>query len=103
VLLKLIADFVAPLVAATLTLAAVFNSAGAILGQILPSSSGPTGVCPRAAGGCTYGGTTDSSRCELCPSALQEIGRRTTTSCRAGYARGAGRTRDVQEFINVPS
>ena len=58
-MIKLIADFVAPLVTVTLPLAAVFDSIGLILGQILPSSSGPTSVSPRSASGGAYGSTAD--------------------------------------------
>jgi hypothetical protein len=88
VLRKLIADFVAPLVAVTLTLAAVFNSLGAILGQILPSRSGPTNISPGAAGASTYGAAGNSCR-DFWSTASQKIGRCTAPSCRAGYSRAA--------------
>src|SRR4029079_6882727 len=56
VLVILIADFVAPLIARTLPLAAVFNASRAILSQVLPRGSGSTGVAPRTARGCGTAG-----------------------------------------------
>ena len=86
VLVKLIADFVASLVTVTLPLATIVNSTRLILRQILPSSSGPTSVSPRATSGGTYGGTADSSRSQLSSPALQEIGRCAAASSRTRCA-----------------
>lgn len=116
-MLKLIANFVATLVAVTLPLAAVFNSSGAVLAQILATSSGPaslaqilpsspgprriaslaqilssspgpTRIASLASSSRAYGG----ARCESAP-ALQEIGRGVATSsrtCRAARSSGTG-------------
>jgi hypothetical protein len=97
----LIADLVTPLVAVALPFAAVFNARRAILGQVLPGCSWPSSIPPRPAGDGARGSTADSSRRELRPSALQEIGRRAAPSCRASDARAAGRTRNIEEFINI--
>ena len=99
-MVKLIADFVAPLVTVTLPLAAVFNSIGVILGQILPSSPRPTSVSPRAASGGTYGGAAGSPRCNFCPPALQKIGRCATCSSGTRCSNCTGRrTRNIEEII----
>ena len=99
-MLKLIADFVAPLVTVALPLAAIFNSIGAILGHILPSSSRPASVCPSKASGGAYGSTAGNSRRELFPAALQEIGGCTACSRRTRSPDCAGcRTRSINEFI----
>jgi len=100
VVLILIADFVAPLVTVALTLAAIFNSIGAILGHILPSSSRPASVCPSKASGSAYGRTAGNPRRELLPTALQKIGCCTTCSRRTRSADCAGcGSRSINEFI----
>jgi hypothetical protein len=87
------------LVTVTLPLATVFNSFGAILGQILPSSSGATYVCPRTAGGRRAGAGGGSRRDGWCPT-LQEIGRRAARSSPARCpGRAGGGTRNVEEII----
>jgi hypothetical protein len=56
----LVADFIAPLITVALPFAAVVNSFGTILRQILPGGSWPTGVWSHAASGsCTDGGTAE--------------------------------------------
>jgi len=100
VVLKLIADFVAPLVTVALPLAAIFNSIGPILGHILSSSSRSASVCPSKASGGAYGRTARDPRRELLPTALQKIGCCTTCSRRTRSADCAGcGSRSINEFI----
>ena len=97
----LIDNFVAPLNTLALPLVAICDSLRLILGEILPSSSGSTGVAPRAVGG---DGGAAGSACRDCRAALQEIGRRSASSGGTRSACGAGcGTRSVEEIIYLTS
>jgi len=96
----LIANFVASLVTTPLPLAAILNSLGAILRQIFPGSTGPTGVRPRATGCRTSSHTGGSSRRDFWCAALQEISRGAAPSRGSGCRRCTGRgPRNVEEAI----
>jgi hypothetical protein len=95
-----------------LPLAAIFNSTRLILGQILSSRAGPTGVSnSRASSGRPHSGTAGNSRRDLSSPALQEIARsaacpsRSCCAARPSRTRssdGAGcRTRNVEEIIQL--
>jgi len=96
----LIANFVAPLVTITLPLPTIFDSIWPILGYVLPSSTRPACVCPSKASGGAHGRTAGDSRCDLFPTALQEIGGSTARSRRTRSTDCAGcGTWSINEFI----
>ena len=100
---KLVANFIAPLITVTLTLAGVLDTTGAVLRQILARSSRPTGVgtCSSGSGSSDGSAASGSYRSALRSSALQKIGRGATAARGIRDSRAAGCTGNVEEIIEL--